>query len=78
MSASASAPPNEGYQQDRGIPASQPNFMSAEFNPQFRVALGSRGAPPRAAGNAPPSHDPRQGRSGLPFQPALRERIVLR
>ena len=38
MSASASAPPNEGYQQDGGIPASQPNFMSAEFNPQFRVA----------------------------------------
>jgi len=43
--------------------------MSAEFGPQFRVALGNRGAPPRAAGSAQPSHDSAAWRSDLLLVP---------
>src|SRR5215471_487460 len=43
--------------------------MFAEFGPQFRVALGNRGAPPRAAGSAPPSHDSAAWRSDLLLVP---------
>jgi hypothetical protein len=77
MSASASAPPNEGYQQDRGIPAT--SQISCRPNSIRNFALRSVVEVLHQELPAMRRHLTIRGSgSGPPFQPALRERIVLR